>query len=118
MFWNCSNLTNINFSSFNAPNVRATRYLFAYCSSLVKLDLSSFYTAKIADFVSMFQNCYSLTELDLSNFEIERIDSGTFLMARITTFQSCNNLSKIKIKKNTFSLIENMIPNNVEIIFV
>ena len=118
MFWNCANLLKINFSSFNAPNIIRTRYLFANCSSLVKLDLSSFHTSKILDFISMFQNCYSLTELDLSNFEIERIDRGTLLMCRISLFQSCSNLSKIKIKKNTFSLIENMIPNNVEIILV
>ena len=118
MFWNCSNLTNINFSSFNAPNVRATRYLFAYCSSLVKLDLSSFYTAKIADFVSMFQNCYSLTELDLSNFETENVDLTIILQAMLSTFNSCSNLSKIKIKKDTYESLKRILPKEAEIIFV
>ena len=117
MFWNCSNLTKINFSSFNAPNVRATRYLFANCSSLVKLDLSSFYTAKIVDFVSMFQNCYSLSELDLSNFEFENVDLTMILQAMLSTFNSCSNLSKIKINKNSYVTLKKILPKKAEIIF-
>ena len=121
MFWNCSNLTNINLSSFNAPNVRATRYLFANCSSLVKLDLSSFYTSTILDFVSMFQNCYSLSELDLSNFEVGRLDMENKIWTMMTSFASCYNLSKIKIKKETYEDIKKLIRINeerTEIIFV
>ena len=119
MFWNCSNLTNINLSSFNAPNIIATRYLFANCSSLVKLDLSNFHTAKIIDFVAMFLNCYSLSELDLSNFEVIRINNlENLVRAMSTTFGSCGNLSKIKIKKETYENIKKMLHVDAEIIFV
>ena len=84
---------------------------------LVKLNLSSFYTAKIVDFVSMFQNCYSLSELDLSNFEIENVETKIILQAMFTTFNSCSNLSKIKIKKNSYESLKKILPAEAEIIF-
>ena len=118
MFWNCANLKNINFSSFNAPNIRATRYLFSNCSSLIKLDLSTFYTGKIEDFAAMFQNCYSLTELDLSNFEVHQYDIFKITLNMITSFSRCENLSKLKIKKDVYASIEKGLPNIEEIIFV
>jgi hypothetical protein len=39
-------------------------------------------------------------------------------MTKITIFSECNNLRKIKIKKNIYETLKEMIPNNPEIIIV
>ena len=62
----------------------------------------------------MFQNCFKLAELDLSNFEIAYITMNDI----ISTFSNCNNLRKIKIKKDTYEKIKGLIKNNPEIIIV
>jgi len=50
----------------------------------------------------------------LSNFEITRINMNDIF----TTFSNCNNLRKIKIKKDTYEKIKGLIKNNLEIIIV
>ena len=44
MFFGCSNLTNIDLSSFDTKNVTNMSYMLSYCSNLTNIDLSSFDT--------------------------------------------------------------------------
>jgi surface protein len=95
-----------------------TRFLFSNCSSLVKLDLSNFKTPKNQDAAAMFQFCYKLEELDLSNFEIHENPFDiylTFIHTKLSMFNECKNLRKLKIKRNTYEAIKEAIPNNPEI---
>ena len=60
MFYLCSNLTNLNISSFNTKNVTDMSYMFYSCRNLTALDISSFDTKNVEDMSSMFYNCYYL----------------------------------------------------------
>ena len=67
MFYDCSNLTTIDFSGFNTANVRDMAHMFQSCTSLQSLDLSSFNTANVQSLASMFESCQNLATLKLSN---------------------------------------------------
>ena len=71
MFFNCSNLKNIDLSSFNTENVINMSRMFSYCSSLTNIDLSCFDTKNATDMSNMFFNCSNLKNIDLSTFNTE-----------------------------------------------
>ena len=49
MFYKCSNLTNIDLSSFNTVNVNDMSNMFLECSKLTNINLSSFNTRNVTD---------------------------------------------------------------------
>lgn len=73
MFDGCSNLVNLNISSFNTSKVRNMSNMFNGCSSLENIDLSSFNTANVVDMAGMFKGCVKLERLDLSGFDISNV---------------------------------------------
>ena len=54
MFFECSSLTNIDLSNFNAQNVTNMSFMFYKCSSLTNIDLSNFNTQNVTDMSFMF----------------------------------------------------------------
>ena len=73
MFYDFSQITEMNFSNFVTSHVTNMFSMFQGCVSLKFLDLSSFDTSKVLDMVHIFYGCSSLTSLDLSNFDFTRI---------------------------------------------
>lgn len=73
MFEGCTNLINLNVSSFNTSKVRNMSNMFNGCSSLKDIDVSSFNTANVVDMTGMFKGCVSLERLDLTNFDISSV---------------------------------------------
>ena len=69
MFYECSNITEIDLSKFNSKNVIYMHNMFDGCSSLISLDLSNFNTLQVKNMDRMFSDCSSLTVLNLSNFD-------------------------------------------------
>ena len=69
MFYNCSDINEINCSNFNTSKVTSMHGMFLRCYSLTSLDLSNFNTSIVIDMGVMFMNCYSLTSIDLSYFD-------------------------------------------------
>ena len=67
MFEGCTNLTNIDLSSFNTQNVTNMEGMFFNCSNLTNIDLSSFNTQKVTKMSGMFDGCYNLKEIILNN---------------------------------------------------
>jgi len=72
MFYECSNITEIDFSNFNTSNVDNMNYMFYGCSSLISLNLSNFDTSNVDNMNYMFYGCSSLTSLNLSNFDTSK----------------------------------------------
>lgn len=75
MFYNCSNLTELDLSSFNTSNATNMRSMFYSCDKLEKLDISNFDTSKVTAFNEMFLECQSLKELNLTSFSIGNSES-------------------------------------------
>ena len=73
MFYECSNITEIDLSKFNSKNVIYMHNMFDGCSSLISLDLSNFNTLQVKNMERMFSDCSSLTSLNLSNFDTSQV---------------------------------------------
>ena len=106
MFYNCQNLTKIDFSNINTNNIMSMNYMFYQCLSLTSIDLSSLNTSIVADASYIFANCFSLQNIDLSNFKSSKIE----LLDNM--FQGCKSLTSIDLSnlstENTIISIDNM----------
>ena len=97
MFYGCSALTSLNLSNFNTQSVKYMGYMFYGCSALTSLNLSNFNTSSVKIMEYMFSGCSSLISLDLSNCYLNFL---TFLNS------NCN-LKKIDISNCFFTNIIN-----------
>ena len=87
MFYDCSNLKNLDVSHFDTGNVTNMHLMFNGCSSLTSLDVSHFDTGNVTDMGHMFYDCNSLTSLDVSNFDTGKVTDmkGMFAYCRSLT---------------------------------
>ena len=60
MFYNCSNMTDLNLRHFNTAKVTNMERMFNNCTSLTSLNLSSFNTSMVNLMNCMFWNCSNL----------------------------------------------------------
>ena len=89
MFYYCSNLTNINLSSFDTKNITDMSYIFWYCSNLTNINLSSVGTKNVTNMSKMFFGCSNLTNIDLSYFNTKNVTNISDM------FYYCSNLTNI-----------------------
>ena len=90
MFLGCSSLTNIDLSNFNTQNVTNMRAMFFKCSSLSKLDLSNFNTHKVTNMLYMFYGCSLLTNINLSNFNTQNVTNMSYMFYESTSLTNIN----------------------------
>ncbi len=74
MFYYCRSLTSLDLSSFDTKKVTNMEDMFNNCSSLINLDVKSFDTSSVTDMNGMFMNCSSLIILDLTNFNTSKVN--------------------------------------------
>ena len=91
MFCGCSNLTNLNLSSFNTKNVTNMKEMFRGCSNLTKLNLSSFDTKNVTNMSWMFSGCSNLIKLNLSSFDTKNVTDMNHM------FCFCSKLTKLDL---------------------
>jgi len=100
MFYECSNMTNVDLSSFDTSNITYMNSMFFDCNSLSALNLNNFNTATVTNMDNMFYGCSSLSSLDLSNFNTSNVTN----MYRM--FYNCNSLSSLNLSNfNTFTVV-------------
>ena len=118
MFYNCSSLTRLDLSNFNAPNVTSMDYMFSGCTALKSLNLSHFNAPIVKNLSRLFENlkfledlnlnyfnapnamsmanmfdgCSSLTSLDLSNFNANNVSDISYM------FNYCRQLKSIDLR--------------------
>ena len=102
MFRNCSSLTLIDFSNFDASKVTDTREMFNGCSSLTTLDLSNLDISNVTNVDSMFFGCSSLTSLNLSNFNTSKVTNMSAM------FYNCSSLTSLDLSNFDTSNVTNM----------
>ena len=73
MFYNCSNLINIDLSSFNTKNVTNMIQMFYNCWELINIDLSSFNTQNVTNMMQMFYDCSNLKKVKIGKEYNEKI---------------------------------------------
>ena len=102
MFYECTSLTEIDFSHFNSEDIINTSGIFCKCSSLIKVNLSKFNTSKIYDMSGMFCKCTSLEKVDLSNFKT----NNTTKMSGM--FCKCSSLTNIDLSSFNTNKVTDM----------
>ena len=87
MFYDLSNILEINLSNFDSSQVTNMSEMFNLCGFLTSIDFTNFNTAKVVDFKSMFYGCINLKSLDLTSFDTSSVT---------TMLQICFNFSGFK----------------------
>ena len=100
MFGKCHNLTSIDLSSFDTRNVTDMSFMFSFCSNLKKIDLSSFNTKNVTDMSGMFYYCFNLKKIDLSSFDTNNVTDMSNIFYYCSNLKIIN-LSSFETKKNT-----------------
>ena len=90
MFFNCSNITEIDLSEFNTSKITETQYMFRGYSSLTSLNLVNFDTSKVTNAYDMFSFCPSLTSLNISHFYTAKFQNIDFMFASSSSLTSLN----------------------------
>ena len=103
MFYGCSKLTSVDLSSFDTSNVTAIYGMFYNCSKLTSLDLSSFDTSNVTDMNNMFRSCSNLTSLDLSNFDTSNVTAMQGM------FYNCSSLTSLDLSNFNTSNVTSML---------
>ena len=74
MFYNMSNILEVDLSNFDSSNVERMDYMFYNCTSLTSINFNNkFKTNNVNNMHSMFSGCISLFSLDLNNFVYSKI---------------------------------------------
>jgi len=103
MFYNCSNLENIDLSNITTTNVSDMSNMFSNCNNLANINLSNFDTANVTDMSNMFgmnpTNTNPEININLSNFNTSNVTTmqNMFRRAKIRTLDlSSFDFSNIK----------------------
>lgn len=68
-----SNITNLNFSSWDLSNCKMMQAAFSGCSNLTQITFANEHITKPYNTMSMFYNCTRLTLIDIRNFDLSEI---------------------------------------------
>ena len=130
LFTDCIYLISVDFSEFNAINVKDMSLMFSNCYNLTFIS-QKFNTRKVESMYSIFLNCYSLTSLNIGNFAIKNVQnfdnmfynciSLTFLILPYSVnggdiklkytnymFYKCEKLTSINLNNLDLSFVEEM----------
>ena len=92
-FFGCSNLKQLDLSSWNVSGVTDMTRTFAGCSSLSSLNVSTWDVGAVTTMADMFSGCSSLASLNVSNWNVNKVTSMTSL------FNNCSSLTSLDISK-------------------
>lgn len=103
LFFECTNLVEIDFSHFKVEEVTSMKSLFKACIKLKKITYGdNFKTNKLINIEELFSNCESLTEVDLSKFDCTHVEQMSSL------FDGCTNLKNINFGNINTKRVKNM----------
>ena len=101
-FYECKNLTDVDFTNLDTSAVTDMGHMFEYCCSLTSLDLSSFNTSAVTDMGYMFSDCSKLTSLDVSSFDTKSVTNMAYM------FFYCSALTSLDLSSFNTSAVTNM----------
>lgn len=91
MFYDCSNLTQIDLRGLDTGNAIDMKAMFFNCGSLTGIDVSNFDTSNVTNMTDMFNGCSNLTGVDVSGFDTSNVTDIRFM------FEGCNNLTGVDV---------------------
>ena len=100
LFYNLSNITEIDLSNFDTSEVTSMSNMFSYCINLTKIKFGNMITSSVQNMNRMFYGCSKLMTIDLSKFDTSKVTSMDFM------FAGCSNLVYLDLSNFIFSNIE------------
>ena len=98
MFYNCTNLININLLTFNTKNVTDMSYMFCSCHKLKNLDLSSFNFENVIRMPLMLGSYPELKNINIFSLDKKNlIDKNSSINRSIYINNKFNKSPKSKI---------------------
>ena len=94
MFYGCGQLTELNLSGWDMPNMTNANHMFADCYKLKSINLSGWNTPSVFSIDCMFNHCKALSTIDLSSFTTNNVLEFSQL------FEGCESLTEITGLKN------------------
>lgn len=91
MFYDKSNLKNIDLTMLDTQKVTNMSYMFYSCNGLTALDLAPLNTQNVTNMGSMFTYCSGLTSLDLTPLNTSNV---TYMDSM---FSGCSNLTNLSL---------------------
>ena len=102
LFYNCNNISSINFKKFYRSNITNMKCMFFECKSLKELNLSNFNTDNVTDMSYMFQGCKLLKRLNLNSFNTNNVTNMSWM------FCDCDSLVELNISNFNTNNVTNM----------
>ena len=102
MFFNLSNITEIDLSKFNSQKITKMEQMFKGCISLTSINLINLNTSLVDDMRDLFADCISLKSIDLSNFSTESVS----LISRL--FENCSSIASLDLSSFDTSKVTKM----------
>ena len=102
MFYNLTNITEIDLSNFDTSKVTEMVGMFYECSSLISLNLDGINTSLLTNMDYMFSNCNKLDFINLESFDTKSVYS------MVGVFSLCKSLKSLDLKNFETSSLKNM----------
>ena len=102
MFYNCSNLSEVDVSNFNTSKVTDIQALFKACGNLASLDISNFDTSSVITMRELFRDCSNLASLNINNLDTSKVTDMYFM------FSGCKKLSNLNVSSFDTSNVTTM----------
>ena len=103
LFYECSDIIEIDLSNLITSSVTDMRYMFYKCSNLMSLDLSNFNTSSIKHMDNIFNKCSSLNNIILPYSNIAGLTSMSSM------FRECSFLISLDLSSFNTSSVNNMV---------
>jgi len=101
MFYKCQVLSSIDVSGWNTANVTDMNHMFNYCQVLNSIDVSGWNTSNVTDMNYMFGNCKALNSLNVSGWNTSKVLNMSYL------FYTCSALVEIRMNQWDMSAVNN-----------
>ncbi len=113
MFYNCSQLQELDLSSFDTSSVTDMISMFANMSNLQTLNFGeNFDTRSVTTMSYMFYNCRQIQELDLSNFDTGSVTAMSSMFREMSSLQKLDlssfDTSSVTLMNNMFNGMSNL----------
>ena len=102
MFGACRGLSSLDLSNFDTSLVEDMSYMFNDCSNLLSLNLANFKTSSVKDMSKMFERCSGLFSLNLTNFDTSSVTK------MVAMFSGCSSISSLDLSNFNTSLVNDM----------
>ena len=94
LFYNCTNLTYVNFRNSDFSKMTTIERMFTYCSNLVEIDgLNELDVSNVDNMGGIFSDCSKIQKLDVRDWDVSKVTNFG------AVFRRCSLLTKLDVSR-------------------